>query len=107
MSGLDRLRRVRERLCGEGGDARERLQAAGCEFLLAAVGREAWPAGLRAEAERVRAGLLTVGVADGDVREADEAEVEWLTHDLLRLCERGERCFRRWPTRMRHEPVLC
>ena len=110
MRGLDRLRRVRERLNGS-GDAWERLQSAGFEFLTAAVGRETWPSGLRAEAERVRAGLLTAGVADGGLWEADEAEVAWLTLDLLRLCDRADRALRHRPAarpkQPRREPALC
>jgi len=96
MRGLERLRRVAELLSG-GGDRWERLQAAGFEFLLAAAGREGWSPSLRAEAERVRAGLLTAGVADGGVWEADEAEVVWLAADLMRLCEQAERAARSRP----------
>jgi hypothetical protein len=108
MRGLDRLRRVLELLGRADCDRRERLQAAGYEFLLAAVGRESWPAGLRGEAEQVRAGLLTAGVGGGGLWEASDAEVAWLTDDLTRFCRRacGVRPPRR-PARVRCEPVLC
>lgn len=110
MWSLDRLRHVRERLFDGDGDSRDRLQAAGFDFLLAADGRETWPAELRGEAERVRAGLLTIGVADSGVWEADEAEVEAMMDDLRRLCDRVERACGGAvgrPSRACREAVLC
>lgn len=106
MRGLDRMRRVLELLSGE-GDRWERLQAAGFEFLLAAARREVWPSSLRAEAERVQAGLLTAGVADGGVWEADEAEVVWLARDLIRLCQQAERIWQRPAASLACEATAC
>lgn len=99
MRGLDRLRRAKERIDGTGGDDRERLREAASEFLAAAAFREGWPAGLRLGAESVRAGLLTLGAADGELAGGDltgvtESEARRAADDLRRLCTKAERACR-------------
>ena len=93
MRGFELLRRIKDQL-GAAGDAKERLRKAGYEFLAAAVEREAWPAGFRVEAELVRAGLLVLGVADGDLARASDAAVRQATRELTDLCEKAERVAR-------------
>ena len=93
MRGFELLRRIKDQL-GAAGESKDRLRKAGYEFLAAAVEREAWPAGFRVEAELVRAGLLVLGVADGDLARASDAAVQQATRELTLLCEKAERIAR-------------
>ena len=93
MRGFERLRRAKERLDGPEGIAREKLRNAVYEFVVAATERESWPAGLRIETERVRAGLLVHGVMDGDDVDLDDSVIAALSDDLRSLCERAERTY--------------
>ncbi len=93
MRGLEILRRAKGHL-ESAGDARERLRRAACEFLIAAVEREAWPAEFRIEAELVRAGLLALGAAEGDLNGVGDRAVEQAGRELLAICRKAERVCR-------------
>lgn len=94
MRGLGALRRLAARIEAAEGDPRERLRQAAFAFAAAYAEREAWPAGLRVEAERLRADLLLLGVLDGGLRDMDDDAVARAVHDLELLCVSAERACR-------------